>query len=109
MQCRYSELLYVFFSSRLLLRLGIPNAHTRTHAFSHILGNQVQAIPGDTTAAAAGLIGVAANLLPLIGLNCNPISVLGAGGNNCAAQPVCCTGNNFVRGMTEPLPRTIGG
>ncbi|TFK69498.1 hydrophobin-domain-containing protein [Pluteus cervinus] len=31
----------------------------------------------------------------LVGLTCNPVSVIGAGGNSCSSQPVCCTGNNF--------------
>ncbi|PPQ71671.1 hypothetical protein CVT24_007824 [Panaeolus cyanescens] len=31
----------------------------------------------------------------LIGLSCSPISVLGAGGNSCSAQPVCCSNNSF--------------
>ncbi|ESK88584.1 hydrophobin 2 [Moniliophthora roreri MCA 2997] len=30
-----------------------------------------------------------------IGLNCNPISVIGIGGNSCTQQPVCCDDNNF--------------
>ncbi|EEB91131.1 hypothetical protein MPER_10560 [Moniliophthora perniciosa FA553] len=30
-----------------------------------------------------------------IGLNCNPISVIGVGGNSCTQQPVCCEKNNF--------------
>ncbi|THU79903.1 fungal hydrophobin [Dendrothele bispora CBS 962.96] len=30
-----------------------------------------------------------------IGITCTPISVIGVGGQNCAAQPVCCDKNNF--------------
>ncbi|TEB28846.1 fungal hydrophobin [Coprinellus micaceus] len=30
-----------------------------------------------------------------IGTGCSPLSILGAGGNSCSAQPVCCTDNNF--------------
>ncbi|TFK37436.1 hydrophobin [Crucibulum laeve] len=30
-----------------------------------------------------------------VGLECNPISVIGAGGTSCKAQTACCTGNNF--------------
>ncbi|KAF8976316.1 hydrophobin, partial [Cyathus striatus] len=48
-------------------------------------------------------VGVLAALLSLdisditaqVGLNCSPLSVIGAGGNSCTQQPVCCTGNNF--------------
>ncbi|KAF9522616.1 hydrophobin-315 [Crepidotus variabilis] len=31
----------------------------------------------------------------LIGVTCNPISVIGVGGNSCTAQPVCCSNNSF--------------
>ncbi|KIJ22522.1 hypothetical protein M422DRAFT_277025 [Sphaerobolus stellatus SS14] len=31
----------------------------------------------------------------LVALTCDPITVIGAGGNNCAQQPVCCTGTEF--------------
>ncbi|WP_394841005.1 hydrophobin family protein [Pendulispora brunnea] len=31
----------------------------------------------------------------LVGLQCNPISVIGAGGNSCSAQPVCCQNNGY--------------
>ncbi|KAF9002897.1 hydrophobin-263 [Cyathus striatus] len=49
------------------------------------------------------VVGVLAALLSLdisditaqVGLNCSPLSVIGAGGNSCTQQPVCCTGNNF--------------
>ncbi|CAA7262160.1 unnamed protein product [Cyclocybe aegerita] len=43
-----------------------------------------------------GLIDVV--VLPItaqVGLTCNPISVIGLGGNSCSAQPVCCQNNNF--------------
>ncbi|KAF5358009.1 hypothetical protein D9756_001287 [Leucocoprinus leucothites] len=50
---------------------------------------------GPTGASAGGLLGIPLNLLPQIGMNCDPISVLGVGGNNCAAQPVCCQQTAF--------------
>lgn len=55
-------------------------------------GNQIQS-------ASSVLGGLLTLPLPLLGLDCTPISALGAGGNNCAAQPVCC--QQIVRG---PLP-----
>ncbi|PAV18387.1 hydrophobin [Pyrrhoderma noxium] len=30
-----------------------------------------------------------------IGVTCIPVSVFGAGGNSCSANPVCCEDNNF--------------
>ncbi|KAK7054481.1 hypothetical protein VNI00_003679 [Paramarasmius palmivorus] len=30
-----------------------------------------------------------------IGLNCDPITIIGVSGTSCAAQPVCCKDNNF--------------
>ncbi|KAF8430550.1 hypothetical protein L210DRAFT_3364121, partial [Boletus edulis BED1] len=31
----------------------------------------------------------------LLGLTCNPISVIGVGSNSCSQQTVCCDNNNF--------------
>ncbi|KAL9715436.1 hypothetical protein Ac2012v2_002100 [Leucoagaricus gongylophorus] len=50
---------------------------------------------GNTGASAGGLLGIPVNLLPQIGLDCDPISVLGVSGNNCATQPVCCQQTAF--------------
>ncbi|KAF8438380.1 fungal hydrophobin [Boletus edulis BED1] len=30
-----------------------------------------------------------------LGLTCNPISVIGVGGNSCSQQTVCCENNSF--------------
>ncbi|ESK89592.1 hydrophobin [Moniliophthora roreri MCA 2997] len=30
-----------------------------------------------------------------VGVTCNPITVIGAGGNSCTSQTVCCENNNF--------------
>ncbi|KAF9045351.1 fungal hydrophobin-domain-containing protein [Panaeolus papilionaceus] len=49
-----------------------------------------------TLAQLGGLLGLSLPAIGgLIGLSCNPISILGAGGNSCSAQPVCCTNNSF--------------
>ncbi|ESK88576.1 hydrophobin 2 [Moniliophthora roreri MCA 2997] len=45
---------------------------------------------------ALGLLDIVVQDLNIpIGLNCNPISVIGIGGNSCTQQPVCCDENNF--------------
>ncbi|KAF9045355.1 hydrophobin-251 [Panaeolus papilionaceus] len=44
----------------------------------------------------SSLLGIALpDIGGLIGLSCSPLSILGAGGNSCSAQPVCCTNNSF--------------
>ncbi|KAG6873193.1 hypothetical protein C0995_001803 [Termitomyces sp. Mi166 len=40
-----------------------------------------------------GQVGCEANQTPPV--TCDPISVIGASGDSCSSQPVCCTGNNF--------------
>ncbi|CAA7261325.1 unnamed protein product [Cyclocybe aegerita] len=43
-----------------------------------------------------GLVGVVVqDVTAIVGLTCDPISVIGVGGNSCTAQPVCCTNNSF--------------
>ncbi|KAJ3504005.1 hypothetical protein NLJ89_g8169 [Agrocybe chaxingu] len=58
--------------------------------------NSVQQASSSPIAQLLGLLGVVAGPIDaLIGLTCNPISVIGIGGNSCTSQPVCCTNNNF--------------
>ncbi|KAF8985268.1 fungal hydrophobin-domain-containing protein [Cyathus striatus] len=46
--------------------------------------------------SALSLLGIVVqDVNALIGVTCSPISVIGAGGNSCTAQPVCCTDNSF--------------
>ncbi|KAK2467155.1 hypothetical protein APHAL10511_000704 [Amanita phalloides] len=43
-----------------------------------------------------GLLGInVSNLTGLVGVTCSPITVIGAGGNSCNAQTVCCENNSF--------------
>ncbi|KAL0570329.1 hypothetical protein V5O48_011625, partial [Marasmius crinis-equi] len=42
------------------------------------------------------IVGVAlGSVTGQVGVTCSPISVLGAGGNKCASQTVCCENNSF--------------
>ncbi|TFK37483.1 fungal hydrophobin-domain-containing protein [Crucibulum laeve] len=48
------------------------------------------------TSLLSGLAGVDVGAITgQVGVECNPISVIGAGFNSCKAQTACCTGNNF--------------
>ncbi|KAF9255192.1 hydrophobin-251 [Marasmius fiardii PR-910] len=53
-----------------------------------------QFLPG--IAGLLGLLGVVVGpITGQVGVTCNPISVLGLGGNSCTAQTVCCENNSF--------------
>ncbi|EIN05019.1 fungal hydrophobin, partial [Punctularia strigosozonata HHB-11173 SS5] len=48
-----------------------------------------------STSAILGLIGAVVSGVDVpIGLECNPITVIGAGANGCSASPVCCENTN---------------
>jgi hypothetical protein len=52
------------------------------------------------------LVGVdVSSVTGLVGANCSPISVIGAGGNQCKQAPVCCENNNFVRVFAKLIKR----
>ncbi|TFK43774.1 fungal hydrophobin [Crucibulum laeve] len=45
---------------------------------------------------ALGLLGIVVqDVTALVGLTCDPISVIGVGGGACSAQSVCCENNSF--------------
>ncbi|KJA26547.1 hypothetical protein HYPSUDRAFT_198830 [Hypholoma sublateritium FD-334 SS-4] len=47
-----------------------------------------------------GLLGVVVgDLVGLVGLTCNPITVIGTGSNSCNQQTVCCENNNFTNDL----------
>ncbi|KAK0447438.1 hydrophobin 2 [Desarmillaria tabescens] len=58
-----------------------------------------QAGPANSLPLVVLLTGLFGIILPSVdvpvGLNCNPLSVIGAGGNSCTQQSVCCENNNF--------------
>ncbi|KAI0677508.1 fungal hydrophobin [Trametes maxima] len=51
------------------------------------------------SASAAGLISALNikldDVTALVGLDCSPVSVIGAGSNTCASKPVCCKNNSW--------------
>ncbi|KAJ3512705.1 hypothetical protein NLJ89_g3374 [Agrocybe chaxingu] len=58
--------------------------------------NQTGTAKDTAIAKILGLLGVVVgDITAIVGVNCNPITVIGAGGNSCTAQPVCCTNNSF--------------
>ncbi|TFK67129.1 fungal hydrophobin [Pluteus cervinus] len=59
--------------------------------------NTVQSVHSVGLASFFGVVGaLAQNPNALVSATCNPVSVIGGGGNSCNAQPVCCTGNSFT-------------
>ncbi|KAF9442359.1 fungal hydrophobin [Macrolepiota fuliginosa MF-IS2] len=58
--------------------------------------NSAQSASSSNVATLLGLLGIAlGSVTGLVGITCNPISVIGVGGNSCNAQPVCCSNNSF--------------
>ncbi|KAJ2914451.1 hypothetical protein MD484_g5979, partial [Candolleomyces efflorescens] len=58
--------------------------------------NSVQRAGAPSVATLLGLLGIVVqNANVPIGLTCTPITVIGAGGNSCTAQTVCCQNNSF--------------
>ncbi|TFK59722.1 fungal hydrophobin [Pluteus cervinus] len=58
--------------------------------------NQVQSANHATVQQLTGLLGIVlGGATGQVGINCTPVTVIGAGGNSCSAQPVCCTNNDF--------------
>ncbi|KAF5354399.1 hypothetical protein D9758_010749 [Tetrapyrgos nigripes] len=58
--------------------------------------NSVQKAGSDAVSSVLGLLGVIIDDLDvLVGLTCDPISVIGVGGDSCSATPVCCEDNTF--------------
>jgi hypothetical protein len=62
--------------------------------------NSVQAASSDAASKLLGLLGVVVqDLNVLVGITCTPITVIGAGGNSCSTQTVCCENNNFSKNL----------
>ncbi|KDR72951.1 hypothetical protein GALMADRAFT_73306, partial [Galerina marginata CBS 339.88] len=58
--------------------------------------NSVQQATSSSISGLLGLLGIVAGTVTgLVGVTCSPVTVIGAGGSSCSAQPVCCTNNTF--------------
>ncbi|EKM54146.1 uncharacterized protein PHACADRAFT_98288 [Phanerochaete carnosa HHB-10118-sp] len=58
--------------------------------------NTVTSASDPTAAGILGLLGVVVQGVDvLVGLTCDPITVVGAGGGSCSAQAVCCQDNSY--------------
>ncbi|KAH8109099.1 hydrophobin-251 [Phellopilus nigrolimitatus] len=58
--------------------------------------SSVQSAGSPSIASLLGLLGIVVQDVTVpIGVNCSPISVIGVGGNDCTADPVCCENNDF--------------
>nr|CAA12392.1 POH2 hydrophobin [Pleurotus ostreatus]CAA74987.1 hydrophobin [Pleurotus ostreatus] len=58
--------------------------------------NSVQSSKSPAASLLLGLLGIVLQGVAVpVGLTCNPITVIGVGGNSCSAQTVCCENNNF--------------
>ncbi|KAF9003047.1 fungal hydrophobin-domain-containing protein [Cyathus striatus] len=58
--------------------------------------NSVKEASSPSIAGLLGALGIAVgSITGQVGVTCSPITAIGAGGNSCTQQPVCCEGNNF--------------
>ncbi|KAF5310912.1 hypothetical protein D9619_007759 [Psilocybe cf. subviscida] len=58
--------------------------------------NSVQNADSKSIAGLLSLLGIVVGTITgQVGVTCSPITVIGASGTSCSAQPVCCTNNSF--------------
>ncbi|TFK32936.1 fungal hydrophobin [Crucibulum laeve] len=58
--------------------------------------NSVEKASSASVSKLLGLLGIVVDdVNALVGVTCSPITVIGAGGNSCSAQSVCCSNNSF--------------
>ncbi|KAK7464764.1 sc3 hydrophobin [Stygiomarasmius scandens] len=57
--------------------------------------NSVESASSSSVTKLIGLLGIVLqDVNVLVGLTCDPISVIGVGGDSCSANPVCCEDNS---------------
>ncbi|KAF8883884.1 hypothetical protein CPB84DRAFT_1686088 [Gymnopilus junonius] len=60
--------------------------------------DSIQQAGSPAASALLGLLGISVQDVTVpVGITCSPITVVGAGGTSCSAQPVCCTDNSFSK------------
>ncbi|KAF8915319.1 fungal hydrophobin-domain-containing protein [Mucidula mucida] len=73
-------------------RTGEPAGDCTTGPIQCCTSTSTSADP--VTAALLGLLGIVLPADVLVGLTCSPITVIGVGGGECSASPVCCSDNS---------------
>ncbi|KAF8875223.1 fungal hydrophobin [Infundibulicybe gibba] len=97
----FSRISFVTVSALAILATAMPNNPQRPRPQCNTgdiqCCNSVQAVSGSS--AVSGLLGllgiVVQDVTALVGVTCSPITAIGIAGNQCSAQPVCCTNNSF--------------
>ncbi|KAF8154163.1 fungal hydrophobin-domain-containing protein [Crassisporium funariophilum] len=92
----YSLFFFLFFAFPMLASAAVVARTDQCNTGPIQCCNKVgtaQAIGYTHILAAAGI--VIQPVDAILGVECSPITIIGAGGNSCSAQPVCCTGNTY--------------
>ncbi|KAF9556256.1 fungal hydrophobin [Agrocybe pediades] len=75
---------------------SIPASQCNSGSLLCCNSTQLASSPSSTLLGLFGVLGInPASVSGLVGVTCTPLTVVGVGGNSCAAQPVCCTNNSF--------------
>jgi len=78
--------------------LAAATASAQCNVGSQQCCSSVQSASSPSTALLSllTLLGIdVGSLTGQVGVTCSPITVIGASGTSCTAQPVCCTDNSF--------------
>ncbi|KIM46729.1 hypothetical protein M413DRAFT_23093 [Hebeloma cylindrosporum] len=96
MLARIYSLFFLFVALSLVNATAVPRGGGQCNTGPIQCCNQVDTAQNLGLTSALGLLGVVLGPVDaLIGVSCSPITPIGASGNSCTAQPVCCTNNNF--------------
>ncbi|KAF8959640.1 fungal hydrophobin-domain-containing protein [Flammula alnicola] len=77
-----------------LPRNGTPSNQCNTGSIQCC--DSTQSATSSVVSTLLGLLGIPiGSVTGLVGVTCSPITVIGASGTSCSAQPVCCTDTSF--------------